>query len=1158
MWLKARGNFKYIFFFGLLSSLIVYLWFRSGLIYGGAEIGIFGYNPERFLQVQQFIWWGDVAPGMLVPQFIVGVPTYFILSLLQPFFSTLILQIIISFILLFSMGYGMYRLSLFILGQDKEKYAALAGFFYMLNSYTMVEVWHRFLYTGFFLAAFLPTLAYFWRMWIKKGKFVFLSLFLLCNLVFSYMFANLTSVIVIWIICFLFTLCEVFLPWQGRRLLLKEGYKFILGFFLFLLTNLWWLIPVFTVSTQVLPQQHSAEDSIATLISISRQTVLPFILQFANPYYLFYTKELGSEYTSFFYLILAWIPAIVIFIGLLISLRKKSLEGLGLLYIFSVIIAKGASTPFVYPYIWGFLNIFFIGVIRNPFEKLGILMSLFGSLLFVLGIEFLVKVRKNKPGDYFFKMLVVLILISSLLYALPIFTGKVFYKPDYPLQVKVPEDYILANSWFKNQKDLQGNILHLPFPDKDVVTYSWANGYHGVEINEVLFTELPSITRTVGIKKVDNFLQTLSYIFNKKSAENPQQILNVLNNLNVSYIILHKDTKFDDTATYGKYSKLYNPFEIEDTIKTLLYFDESATFGNLVIYKLKSNYYQPKITFTDSAQIIYTGNSEALDLINLLDQDSVLISPEKIDDKVNNKISIFPEQVSYELSNPNTSFDKMLRQQELNANTTFPFKDLLVLKQIFQSTGEILSEEKVNDIILANKLIVEINRYETGGDLSNLSKRLNEYDRAINNIFSKGFSDLRISRESTYILSRIFSLHLYTLNKLLPQTDITKGTNLNQTVNELINYLDKNNILSKYYIQNETINKQFLTRVQRFNVPLRSSYELMLSNPEKLVFYPDVSTKLSVKVDGKSIPIKFSEKIGSVSLGFVDLEDGEHQISYEVLPSVNLLPDLEKLNFQGSGRKIENNVISLLADNRSGSAFTTHLSNLSGGDRLWVNFEVLAQNPLTHYLQFAEDMQENKDINNCSLVSCYPVDVWSDNKDWNKLDEMIMPFNFLSKSADFQFLLPVVNDTSNFSSTLQVRNLNIQRVMDNNLFLVKSVPGSQNPPTQSEVTEFKKKNPTEYSGKLNLKKPGYVFFKETFNPGWELKLEKDNKNYVIDKHYLGNFYGNVYFVDKIGEYNFKLEFKPQQTVYYGVMMSLLGWLVILGILIYVDLWRKRK
>jgi len=139
---------KLIFF--LLSILITLSWFKGGLYYGGAEVGLSPYyNPARYLDIQQFIWWADVAPGALVPQFISAVPLYFILSLLQNLFSPLILQALLFLSLLFLMGYGMYLFARFYIEKRKPIFPLIAGLFYMFNSYILVEVWHRFLYTGF-------------------------------------------------------------------------------------------------------------------------------------------------------------------------------------------------------------------------------------------------------------------------------------------------------------------------------------------------------------------------------------------------------------------------------------------------------------------------------------------------------------------------------------------------------------------------------------------------------------------------------------------------------------------------------------------------------------------------------------------------------------------------------------------------------------------------------------------------------------------------------------------------------------------------------------------------------------------------------------------------------------------------------------------------
>src|SRR3989344_2103862 len=72
-----------------------------------------------------------------------------------------------------------------------------------------------------------------------------------------------------------------------------------------------------------------------------------------------------------------------------------------------------------------------------------------------------------------------------------------------------------------------------------------------------------------------------------------------------------------------------------------------------------------------------------------------------------------------------------------------------------------------------------------------------------------------------------------------------------------------------------------------------------------------------------------------------------------------------------------------------------------------------------------------------------------------------------------------------------------------------------------------------------------MIFSEAFHPEWELELTRDNETYKINEHYLGNLYGNAWWIDKTGEYNFTIEFKPQQKVELGGYLGASGLLILI-------------
>ncbi len=832
--------------FSFLSLLIVLFWFKDGLYYAGAEVGLSPfYNPERYLSIQQTVWWGDVAPGVLVPQFISAVPLYYILSFLQKLLSPFVIQSLLFFLLIFLMGYGMYLFAVYNLNKDKKRYALLAGLFYILNAYVLVEVWHRFLYTGIFLAAAIPILALFWQRWIKEGKTHFLSIFLLINLAFSYMYGNLTSFIAVWLLCFLISTSQIFLPWQGRKSFFNIVSKSVAGFFFFLLTNLWWLIPVLKVSTQVLPQQHSIEDNIGTLVNISKQTALPFTLQFANPFYLFYSKELGDIYSNIFFLIFPWIPALVILIGVLFSLRNKYLSGIGLSYLIAIMISKGAAAPFGYSYIWGFMNAFFIGIIRNPFEKLGILLPFFGSLLFVIGLESLFLFCQKKYGNFSSKALVIVILGSIVVYVFPMLTGGILYKSDHSLKVKVPVTYELVNDWFKMQKNEEGNILHLPFSGGDVATYNWKNGYHGVEINEILFTTLPSITRNVGVKRVDDTIKSFTYLFVPAYSNNKEQILEVLQNFNVKFIVLHKDIVWQDKNTYPDIGSFLDPTIVEKTLNGLYFLQKQQEFGDLIVYKLEDKYYKRILSVSSSVQIISPGKTDIMQILSYKDKGKEFISlPDK------NETDLFKKQTSIifpykRIDNMEASDSAMISKiNDIYSNQSLSpiVKQIFEMRNYFAAVGYLQSSQLTENLILSTQEILRIYGQYLQNKIRPSSDQIDGYELMMRDFFKKYSQNLSIHILYENYISSQLRLHVFILKQL----------DQNNTAKLIEGFMVDNQLLP--------IHSNISGTVFKFDIPQTGNYQLL---------YPSLIKNTDIKINGEKI----------ISTDNIAITQGQQEIS---------------------------------------------------------------------------------------------------------------------------------------------------------------------------------------------------------------------------------------------------------------------------------------
>ena len=128
---------------------------------------------------------------------------------------------------------------------------------------------------------------------------------------------------------------------------------------------------------------------------------------------------------------------------------------------------------------------------------------------------------------------------------------------------------------------------------------------------------------------------------------------------------------------------------------------------------------------------------------------------------------------------------------------------------------------------------------------------------------------------------------------------------------------------------------------------------------------------------------------------------------------------------------------------------------------------------------------------------------------------------------------------------------------DNKGDLALKMQGEKQSTPSGEILNFKKENATKLSGKIRIDKPLFVFLQQTYNPSWVLTLNQGEKPIEVKEHFIGNLYSNAYFVDKIGEYNFTLEFEPQKYVNYGMIISLISGTGILLFLLFRELRRNK-
>lgn len=1140
---KLNKTYLVALFFLIISTLLIFAWFKDGHFYGGGDVGLPTYNPIRMFQIAKFIWWEAIAPGFLIPHVITSITLYSFLSIFQFFgIGPFGIQAILFLIILFLMGFGTYLLTLSIIGQDKKKFATFAGLFYIFNPYMLTQIWHRFVHTSFLFVASIPFLILFWRLWIKSGNYLYLLYFLLVSFFASYMFGTIAYVFPFWLIMSLFSISEIFLPWENKSHLIKILWRSALGSAFWILLNSWWIIPVATVSQGIASQQHNIWESIETLIVISKQAILPYSLQLGNSFYLFDQTELGEIYKSFFFRIIPWLGVIVIFYGMVYSLKKKYLAPYVLIYLVIIMLAKGTSPPFGQPFLLLFSKSFAFGLLRNPFEKIGILLPLVSSILFALGIEgFFNWPNKilSKTGK---KIILIIWLMIMGIYYWPMYQGTIFGSIGKPNYVEIPKSYGESDQWFK-QKDRQdsiadGKILHLPLTRSDIATYNWKYGYHGVESSASLFTVLPSISHGLNLHRIDDALTALSLMFHEPYSSQHEKILKLLQDFNVRFIILHQDMEWRGVD-------VYDPTETQKILDTLIFLKREVQFGDLVIYEVLPQYFQPKVILTDKINFAYPEKAvmRMWPVIVSKYPNNIITPLDTNTDKIFSKsdeVMVFPQLSFTYLDASERGLDSVIN------NLAVLLYNLSNTKTMINKNGDVDAERLAGKIIIAGEDLINSYILLKDNSFLQVDSLIKRYSQTINELFEQ---DLRKSKLSFSVspttIDDIFKLHLLILEQMDMKLNPHQKEVINLAKNKIKQDLNNYKLLPIYSL----VNKDNLTiqerQINQFSIPVEGKYELLMVNSSVSDIYQKKLDGLDFQINDQLSNFKATILGDLISYGEREFNKGEYEISFNNLISTNLI-SLERLTKSDNVTVIDKDTIQLNSDGQTTSYIEGDLGSVSGEDTYQIVFDGSFLTGIEFYVQIIQDNDQVIDGKQRPRVGTFIYRTRQDSN-FQNYGFKLSSLNVATRKAKFRIIVDPIGADSFYtpnsfgsSTSVVIKNLKISRILNNQIFLRSKMGKEVTASISGQINQMEQKSPVLYEGRIKVDHPTFLIFKEAFHPGWELELKRDNEVYKVDQHYLANLYSNSWWIEKTGAYEFKIEFKPQQKVTQGAYLALAG------------------
>lgn len=583
-----RINLWHLLFLGV-ALLIIFSWFSTNkIISNNSEENLNILSPARTALRYSTFWW-STGTGAKNPFFLPRESVFWILSLMENSIPIFLIQAIFIVSLMLIGMISMYFFVKYSLNLATFV-AALSSLFYLLNLYSLTQIWKRFLYNGMIAWAYLPLFLLFWFKWILNNKFKWLFAFLLSSLIFTYTYAHPAYFLTFWIPAgVLFVIRAWDLRKDLKNILRLTGF-FLLGLVLWCVVNIWWLYPTIVISTgwseDNFPQPHANLD---VLTAVSTSFPLNEILLLRQSWYLGHENDWYDFYHNpFIYLISIYILCIAIlgFIKLKKLGLRKYLTGLALIGLF---VSKGSNFPFGFSfYNFLFSTIPFTAALRNSYEKFGLVWLFPYAIFFSYGLYWLFLRIKNIYKKTLF--VVVTLLLSCGLLVYPMWNGDIFPSKH---RVLLPSYYNEANIFLNSQKIERQ--FHIPFLTEGVkMTYDW--GYTGEDPSENIFDSENLSSAYIPLH--NKTLKSLLGYFDNKN------ISNIFGLLGVQYIILQKDILYPKID----FAKTQEQMEFWQSIKKM------QTFGKLDFYFLDPKIVKP-IIYTSGNVIKVNSLTEGLDRV---------------------------------------------------------------------------------------------------------------------------------------------------------------------------------------------------------------------------------------------------------------------------------------------------------------------------------------------------------------------------------------------------------------------------------------------------------------------------------------------------------------------------------------------------------------
>lgn len=561
------SKFRYLLPLFLIPIIVVFIWFNNGLIVGKGEEGLIFYNFTKGLELSKSVW-VEVNTGMPMLSWLSRIPFFYAAEFLNTklFLPQFLIQAGLFFILMLIGTLSAYYLTLHFLKDypRRKTISLISALFYLLNPFSVSQVWGRALYPQFFSFALFPLSFLILVKALNKKSYFYLVPLLFSSVLLSWAYGLVTTVVCYWVILGLYSVWWLFIK-RTNKSNIVFGLSFIIFSFLgWILVNAWWILTLVFEGNKVLSSYVSnPEENIGTLLGVSKSYPPDIIIRLLHKGYFFDADAYNRIYSTLPFQLISFIPVFFMLIGLIKTLKNQELRKYKffvVIFSLGLVVSLGANPPIGSLFVWIFEHVTVLQAFRNPFEKFGLVYALGYAPLFALGLA-----TFFKKGTAFWITIILFLTIG--VYSWPMWTGKVLVGIDNKIGVQVPGYYELLNKWLQNNDTQDNRIVMTPLESGEASVFQWDNTvYSGVDPMHFILNRA-AISNGAQIPFYYDFSQS----FRKYTGR--ENLAPVLSLLRAKYLIDRRDMIKTSASDKNQYqvltSAIYPPAGAESNLKTI-------------------------------------------------------------------------------------------------------------------------------------------------------------------------------------------------------------------------------------------------------------------------------------------------------------------------------------------------------------------------------------------------------------------------------------------------------------------------------------------------------------------------------------------------------------------------------------------------------------